>query len=49
MFWKRKRCCECQRTTGLLIQWCEPTQHVCPSCAWGLGYPEFCYESCKVR
>ncbi len=43
-------CCECGRTKGLLIRWVEPpTQFVCPSCCWEFGYPEYCYDSCKVR
>ena len=40
-------CCECGRTSGLLIRWIDPpTQFVCPRCARRLDYPEYCYASC---
>lgn len=47
---RRKRCCECNaKDKRHIIQWCEPAQYVCISCAWELGYTDYCYETCRPR
>jgi len=53
-FKRKPRCCECDARDGrAVIQWCVDwkgySTHVCMACAWEWRYPEFCYESCKMR
>lgn len=45
---KDKRCCECAARDKRIVIEFASGRWVCFGCAWEFGYPEFCYDSCKV-